>query len=102
MPVPQGSSLAYCKEVAERVLITKSKERLALVCQVPLITRLRFSELVPVSIPYIGYTRERPYLARVQKMAHEVLADIPHTKLWLGDFLPDDAEALVRLLLKEG
>jgi hypothetical protein len=102
VPVPEGSSLAYCQEVAERVLIGKSKERLALVCQVPLITRLRFSELVPVSIPYIGYTRERPYLARVQKMAHDVLAGNPHTKLWLGDFLPDDAEALVRLLLKEG
>jgi hypothetical protein len=102
VPVPEGSSLAYCQEVAERVLIGKSKERLALVCQVPLITRLRFSELVPVSIPYIGYTRERPYLARVQKMAHDVLAGNPHTRLWLGDFLPDDAEALVRLLLKEG
>ncbi|HHX28259.1 MAG TPA: LamG domain-containing protein [Firmicutes bacterium] len=102
VPVPEGSSLAYCQEVAERVLIGKSKERLALVCQVPLITRLRFSELVPVSIPYIGYTRSRPYLARVQKMVHDVLAGNPHTRLWLGDFLPDDAEALVRLLLKEG
>lgn len=102
VPVPEGSSLAYCQEVAERVLIGKSKERLALVCQVPLITRLRFDELVPVSIPYIGYTRERPYLARVQKMVHDVLAGNPHTRLWLGDFLPDDAEALVRLLLKEG
>lgn len=95
---PKNSSQAYCQAMAEAILAAKGRERLALTCKVPLVTRLRFDELVPVVIPYLGYTHENPYLARVQRMEHDVLASPPHTILTLGDFVPDDPEALVRLL----
>lgn len=95
---PKNSSQAYCQAMAEAILAAKGRERLALTCKVPLVTRLRFDELVPVVIPYLGYTHENPYLARVQRMEHNVLASPPHTILTLGDFVPDDPEALVRLL----
>lgn len=95
---PKNSSQAYCQAMAEAILAAKGRERLALTCKVPLVTRLRFDELVHVVIPYLGYTHENPYLARVQRMEHNVLASPPHTILTLGDFVPDDPEALVRLL----
>jgi len=99
--VPAGSSLAYAQQVADAFLAQQGRERISLVCRVPLVTRLRFDELVAVSLPYIGYTKTNPWLARVQRMVHRPLADVPHTELTLGDFLPDDVEAQIRLLRKE-
>lgn len=96
--VAEGSSATYCQQVAGTLLASLSKEKVSIQCRVPLITRLRFGELVLVSVPYIGYTRAKPFVARVQKMEHHPIASPPYTELWLGDFLPDDLEALVRLL----
>jgi hypothetical protein len=98
---PEGSSEAYCQQMADAILAAKSKERLSITCKVPLVTSLRFGELVPVILPYIGATIDTPYLAHVQRMEHHILENPPYTILSLGDFLPDDIEALVRLL-KEG
>jgi len=98
---PEGSSEAYCQQMADAILAAKSKERLSITCKVPLVTSLRFGEIVPVILPYIGATIDTPYLAHVQRMEHHILEIPPYTILSLGDFLPDDIEALVRLL-KEG
>ena len=97
----EGSSEAYCQQMADAILAAKSKERLSITCKVPLVTSLRFGEIVPVILPYIGATIDTPYLAHVQRMEHHILENPPYTILSLGDFLPDDIEALVRLL-KEG
>lgn len=100
--VPAGSDAAYCQQVAAKVLAIKSKERISLVCRVPLVTRLRFGELVPVAIPYAGYTRDKPYVAKVQAMRHDVLAKPPYTEITLGEPLFDDAETIVRLFKAKG
>lgn len=102
VPVPEGSSLAYCQEVAEKVLAIKSKERLSVSCRLPLLTRMRFIESVAVALPYMGYTKEKPYIGAVQRMVHKPLADPPYTQVDVGDFSPGDVEALIRLLTREG
>jgi len=98
---PEDSSETYCQQMADIILAAKSKERISITCKVPLVTSLRFGELVPVILPYIGATIDTPYMAHVQRMEHHILENPPYTILSLGDFLPDDIEALVRLL-KEG
>jgi hypothetical protein len=100
--VPEGSTLAYCQEVAEKVLAIKSKERLSVSCRLPLLTRMRFIESVAVALPYMGYTKEKPYIGAVQRMVHKPLADPPYTQVDVGDFSPGDVEALIRLLTREG
>jgi hypothetical protein len=97
VPVPEGSSLAYCQQVAEKVLALKSEERLSITCKIPLLTRMRFGESVAVVMPYAGYTRENPYFGVIQKMTHYPLASPPYTEIQIGEYLPEDIEVLLRL-----
>ena len=97
VPVPEGSSLAYCQQVAEKILALKSEERLSITCKIPLLTRMRFGESVAVVMPYAGYTRENPYFGVIQKMTHYPLASPPYTEIQIGEYLPEDIEVLLRL-----
>lgn len=97
VPVPEGSSLAYCQQVAEKILALKSEERLSITCKIPLLTRMRFGESVAVVMPYAGYTRENPYFGVIQKMTHYPLASSPYTEIQIGEYLPEDIEVLLRL-----
>jgi hypothetical protein len=97
VPVPEGSSLAYCQQVAEKILALKSEERLSIACKIPLLTRMRFGESVAVVMPYAGYTRENPYFGVIQKMTHYPLASPPYTEIQIGEYLPEDIEVLLRL-----
>jgi hypothetical protein len=96
--VPAGSTQDYAQAYADAYLAVHGREQLSVTCKVPLATRISFGELVAVAIPYLGYTRDSPWLARVQRKTHRPLASPPHTELALGDFLPQDEEVLVRLL----
>lgn len=99
--VPAGSSEEYAQAYADAYLADHGAEKRSLTCKVGLVTRVTFGELVAVAVPSWGYTEQSPWLAMVQKIAHRPLVAIPHTELTLGDFEPDDTEALVRLLTKE-
>jgi hypothetical protein len=96
--VPAGSTEAYAQAYADAYLALHGKEQISLTCKVRIATRIRFDELIPVAIPYLGYTWSNPWYTSIQRKIHQPLANPPYTELILGDFLPDDTEALVRLL----
>lgn len=98
--VPAGSSEAYAQAYADAYLAIHGVEKRSLTCMVPLCTRIGFGELVAVAFAAWGTTMANPWLAMAQKKVHRPLANPPHTELVLGDFEPDDTEALIRLLTR--
>lgn len=100
--VPAGSSQEYAEAYAAAYLANHGAEKRTLTCEVPLCTRVSFGELLAVVYPPWGYALNNPWLAMVQEITHRPLANPPHTEIVIGDYEPDDIEALVRLLPKEG
>lgn len=98
---PAGSTQQYAQDLADAYLSLHGVEKKSITCKVPLASRVSFGELIAVAIPFWGFTVNNPWYAMVQKIIHRPLGNPPHTELSLGDFEPDDTEALIRLLGKK-
>jgi len=100
--VPAGSSQSYAQSYANAYLAVHGVEKRSLTCRIPLCTRIGFGELVAIAYPPWGYGNANPWLAMVQEITHRPLASPPVTELILGDYQPDDTEALVQLIARGG
>jgi hypothetical protein len=100
--VPAGSSEAYAQAYANAYLAVHGVEKRSLTCRVPICTRIGFAELVAVAYKPWGRGLDNPWLAMVQEITHYPLAEIPATELVVGDYQPDDTEALVQLIVRGG
>jgi len=100
--VPAGSSEAYAQAYANAYLAVHGVEKRSLTCRIPICTRIGFAELVAVAYKPWGRGLDNPWLAMVQEITHYPLAEIPVTELVVGDYQPDDTEALVQLIVRGG
>jgi len=100
--VPAGSSEAYAQAYANAYLAVHGVEKRSLTCRIPICTRIGFAELVAVAYKPWGRGLDNPWLAMVQEITHYPLAEIPATELVVGDYQPDDTEALVQLIVRGG
>jgi hypothetical protein len=100
--VPAGSSQSYAQSYANAYLAVHGVEKRSLTCRIPICTRIGFAELVAVAYKPWGRGLDNPWLAMVQEITHYPLAEIPVTELVVGDYQPDDTEALVQLIVRGG